>query len=119
MREDPAYALALDSYGTLAVEALAAAACRVLERVAARRGVSTSMPLSPGLNGWPLADGQRQVFALLGTRPAGITLTSSSQMLPRKSTTLVIGLGSGLTQQGRPCDYCSLQPSCRYQEHYA
>jgi hypothetical protein len=115
---EPTFALALDGLGSAAVEALATAACRHCESLAVAEGLQTSLPLNPGLTGWPLAEGQRQIFALLDGQPIGVTLTASSLMLPRKSTSFVLGLGHGLASGGKPCDYCSLQATCRYQEVY-
>jgi hypothetical protein len=113
---DPTSALALDGLGSAAVEALATAACHHFESLAAAEGLQTSLPLNPGLTGWPLADGQRQIFALLDGRQIGVTLTASSLMLPRKSTSFVLGFGHSLVSAGQPCDYCHLRETCRYQE---
>lgn len=115
---DPTSALALDGLGSAAVEALATAACYHFESLAAAEGLQTSLPLNPGLTGWPLEEGQRQIFALLAGQQIGVTLTASSLMLPRKSTSFVLGLGRGLASCGKPCDYCHLRETCRYQEVY-
>jgi hypothetical protein len=40
-------------------------------------------------------------------------------MIPRKSLSMVVGLGSDMERSGRACDYCSMQETCRYQDHYA
>ena len=39
-------------------------------------------------------------------------------MVPRKSLTLVLGQGAGLEAAGSACAFCSLQATCRYQDHY-
>jgi len=115
---EPTCALALDGLGSAAVEALATAACQHFASLAAAAGLQTSLPLNPGLSGWPLEEGQRQIFALLDGQQIGVTLTASSLMLPRKSTSFVLGLGHGLASGGKPCGYCHLRETCRYQEVY-
>ncbi|MBI3941705.1 MAG: hypothetical protein HY326_01720 [Chloroflexi bacterium] len=119
MSLDPALALALDSLGSLAVHTLTASLCTHFTDLAAMEGLRVSMPISPGLAGWPVEQGQKQIFSLVDAAEVGVTLTSSFQMIPRKSASLVIGMGVGITDSGRPCDYCNLRTTCRYQEHYA
>ncbi len=113
------YALALDGVGSAAVEALANAACRFLEDQAAAQGWKSSVPLSPGMVDWPVEVGQPQIFQLLDEEAAGVDLTQSFIMVPRKSLTMVVGVGPDLEMGGRTCDFCSLREVCRYQDHYA
>jgi hypothetical protein len=118
MTSDPLLGLAMDALGSTAVEALASQACNYVEAQAARQGLQTTLPLSPGMIGWPVDIGQDQIFNLVDTRQIGVTLTASSQMNPRKSLSMVLGIGANVTQAGRTCDYCSLSETCRYQNHY-
>lgn len=118
MDEDPSYALAMDGVGSAAVEALAAAACRQFEAEAAAAGLKVSLPLSPGMIGWPVPEGQAQIFALVDAGEAGVHLTEGGMMVPRKSLSLVLGEGAGLEAAGSACAFCSLQATCRYQDHY-
>jgi len=118
MDDDPSYALAMDGVGSAAVEALAAAACRWFEGEAVAAGLKVSLPLSPGMIGWPVPEGQAQVFALVDGGEAGVHLTEGGMMVPRKSLTLVLGQGAGLEAAGSACAFCSLQATCRYQDHY-
>jgi len=68
--------------------------------------------------GWPVADGQRQIFALLDAASAGVRLTEGYMMVPKKSTSMVIGFGREVEHAGESCDYCSMAATCRYrQEH--
>lgn len=117
MADDPALALALDAFGTAAVEALAAAACAWVEAEAAAAGRQVSLPLSPGLSGWPVDTGQRELFGLLDAGALGVARTAAGLMVPRKSVSLLLGVGRDLRRQGRVCDLCSLQATCRH-EHY-
>ncbi len=119
MDEDMAYAVALDGLGSAAVEALANEATVAVEAEAAAQGLKTTIPLSPGMMGWPVEVGQPQIMALLEPQRVGVRLTGSGMMVPRKSLTLVLGVGEQVSLQGRACDYCSLRQTCRYQDHYA
>lgn len=118
MDGDPSYALALDGVGSAAVEALAAAACRRFEDEAAGDGGKVSLPLSPGMIGWPVPEGQAQIFALVDGAEAGVHLTEGGMMVPRKSLSLALGQGAALQAAGSACAFCSLQATCRYQDHY-
>jgi hypothetical protein len=119
IRTDPPYGLALDGYGSVAVEALGVAACTRFEEQAARDGLYSSIPLSPGMIGWPVDVGQLQIFSLLDAEQIGVTLTESAQMIPRKSTSMVLGISHTPFSEGRTCDFCTLRGTCRYQDHYA
>lgn len=116
---DMVYALALDGAGSAAVEALANAACQYFELQAAGEGLQASIPFSPGMVDWPVSDGQPQIFQLLGEAVTSVTLTPSYIMIPQKSLTMVMGLGEDMQSSGRTCDYCSMRPTCRYQDHYS
>jgi len=115
LAEDLLRGLALDGVGSAAAEALATAACKHFEDQAAAEGLQPTLPLNPGMIGWPLAEGQAQIFALLDGSEVGITLTPGYMMIPRKSISLVLGLSRNRAPAGRTCDYCSLRESCRYQ----
>jgi hypothetical protein len=112
------YALALDGAGSGAVEALANAACLYFETKAAELGQKASIPYSPGMVDWSVADGQPQLFELLGSESSIVQLTPSFIMIPRKSLTMVMGIGAELVPAGRTCDFCIMRPTCRYQEAY-
>jgi hypothetical protein len=118
MGTDILYALALDGVGSAAVEALANAACRQLEDRATSRAWQTTIPLSPGMVGWPVEEGQPQIFQLVDASEVGVSLTEGNVMLPLKSLSMVLGMGPELKTGGRPCDYCSMRETCRYQDHY-
>jgi len=115
---DSPSALALDGLGSAAVEALATAACNHFEGLAAAEGMQATIPLNPGLTGWSVEEGQHELFALLDGSQIGVTLTPSSLMIPRKSTSLVLGLGHDLASNSKPCDYCNMHETCRYQDQY-
>ena len=107
MPAEPAFALALDGLGTAAVEALANAEAAAL-------GANAGTPLSPGMEGWPLDQGQREIFGLLGDGPHPIRLLESGMMEPRKSLSFVIGLGPAMRSGASRCDFCGSRDRCRH-----
>jgi len=116
--DDPALALGLDAFGSAAADLLGQAMCRIVDERADAAGERTSVPLSPGLVGWPVANGQRQIFALLDGAKAGVRLTDGCMMVPEKSTSMAIGVGAEVAHAGETCDYCSMAATCRYREEH-
>lgn len=115
MATDPGYAMAVDGLGIAAVEALGRAVLDGLKAEAALDGMRLTLPLSPGIAGWPLDEGQRQIFALLDTTAIGVTVAPSGRMTPRKTTSCVVGIGCAVDeQQLTPCDICSIRDRCRF-----
>jgi hypothetical protein len=114
---DPVGALALEGLAAAATEALGEAACRYFEAIAAAEGLKASIPLNPGMIGWPLEEGQQQIFSLINASTIGVTLGPNCIMQPLKSISLVIGLGHDLDHGGQSCDYCSMRETCHYRDH--
>jgi hypothetical protein len=117
--QDPVGALALDGVGSAAVESLAIQACNYFEIIAKRDGLRTSMPLNPGMVGWPVDIGQPQIFSLLDSDEIQVSITESCMMVPNKSLSIALGIGREFSSSGTTCEYCSLKGVCRYQDHYA
>jgi hypothetical protein len=115
---DPMLGLALDGVGSAAVELLAIQACNYFEKKVNDDGYNTTIPLNPGMIGWPVDIGQPQLFSLLDSEEIHVSLTDSCMMVPNKSLSLVIGIGTDVAILGTACDYCSLNSTCRYQNHY-
>jgi hypothetical protein len=118
-KDDMIYGLSLDGLGTAGVEALANAACATFEGQAQAAGLQTSIPLSPGLLGWPVEHGQPQIYKILDPSLVDVRLSSGMLMIPRKSLTFVLGIGAHMVESTNACDYCSMKETCRYQDHYA
>jgi len=116
---DPVQALAFEGLAAAAAEALGEAACRYFESVAAAEGLRASIPLNPGMIGWPLEEGQKQIFSLIDASEIGVSLGPGTYVMrPLKSLSLVVGLGRDIDRTGRSCDYCSMRETCRYKDHY-
>ncbi len=118
-KADPVTAVTLDGVGSAAVEMLGIQACNYFEARALEMGQKTSMPLNPGMVGWPVDVGQPEIFTLLDSEAIEVSLTESCMMVPNKSLSMVLGIGSELSSTGSACDYCNLKGVCKYQDHYA
>jgi hypothetical protein len=118
MNDNVVLGLALDGVGSAGVEALSNAACRYFEDQNQKNGINASIPLSPGMLGWPVDMGQKQIFDILNGQEIGVRLNESFIMIPRKSLSMVLGFGEDMHMIGKTCDYCSMKDTCRYQDHY-
>ena len=118
MEDDIVKGLAVDGVGSAAVEALANAVCREIEQDAAERGLETTIPLSPGMIGWGVDEGQQLIFDLVDSEKQNIKLTPSYLMVPRKSISMVMGIGPNINSGARICDFCAMRDNCRYQDHF-
>jgi hypothetical protein len=105
----------LDGIGSAAVDMLAPEACRLIATEASSRGQQASSPVSPGWPGLPLTE-QWNLFELVNTQEIGVSLTSSGIMVPRKSVSMVIGIGPQMATwtQADVCARCSLRKICPY-----
>jgi hypothetical protein len=117
-KDNIVYGLALDGVGSAAVEALANEACKYFEDQAVQNGLQSSIPISPGMVGWPVDKGQPEIFSILEPEQIDVRLTEYGLMIPRKSLTMVLGFGPSMKTGGRTCDYCAMKETCRYQDHY-
>ncbi len=112
------FGMALDGVGSAGVEALAQAVCSQLEHENLKKGLHTTIPLSPGMVGWPVDEGQPILFEILEPGKIGVALNSHFMMIPRKAVSMLIGVGKEMNNTGNPCDYCSMNLTCRYQDQY-
>ena len=108
------YALALDGLGNAAVELLSQQVCAHIGEQMLENDLTASTPLSPGSPDWPVDIGQTQIFNLLPAGKIGVSLNSAGMMIPKKSVSFVVGIGSNMSQTGL-CAICSLKETCRYQ----
>lgn len=118
MNDDIVFALAIEGVGSTAVESLANEVCRDIELKAASRGYQTTIPLSPGMIGWDVEEGQPIIFDLVNSNEIGVTLTPYKLMIPRKSLSMIIGVGPNISSGEHICDYCTMRGTCRYQEQH-
>jgi hypothetical protein len=112
MQEDASFGFTLDTFGSF----LAGALSHQLENqirsdIGTAPAQSVSLALSPGLIGWPVDEGQPQIFKVIQPDPKLVHLSASSQMIPRKSISFIIGIGCP-SGSGSPCDFCDLRERC-------
>jgi hypothetical protein len=107
--------MALDGIGTAAVDKLIPEAMRILAAEVAKRGYEISSPINPGMPGFPMTE-QWNMLELAPAREIGVSLSSSGVLVPRKSTSMVIGIGPKMTRwtQADVCARCSLNKTCSY-----
>lgn len=117
MDSDMMLGLALDGVGSAGVEALAQLVCKQIEDQAVLDDLQTTVPLSPGMINWSVEDGQPVIFELLNSVNTLVTLTPSFLMRPRKSLSMLLGVGASLGEKGSTCDYCAMQGTCKYRQY--
>jgi len=111
---DLSWQFALDGFGTAAIGALSNAACRFFTALVASEGVRATSQFYPGMRGWPLAEGQKQIFTLVDAHRIGVSLNPSFLMVPRKSLSLAVGFGSHAQPPAHLCDECGVSAKCRH-----
>lgn len=97
----------LDTIGSHGAESIAEFVQGKIQAEAARRGLRISRRFSPGYCDWPV-DEQTEIFNALEDDTAGINITEGYLMLPRKSVSGIIGIGtreSGI-EDYNPCLKC-------------
>ena len=114
-KNEPLWGLLLDGIGTAAIDTLTVEACKSIRQKAVYRGYQASSPLSPGMPGFALSE-QWTLLQLASAEQIGVSLTSSGVMVPRKSTSVVIGMGSDMPTwtPDEVCANCCLKEICPY-----
>ncbi|MFC1845784.1 hypothetical protein ACFLYM_00015 [Chloroflexota bacterium] len=112
---EPLKGLLLDGTGNAALDTLAGEACRIISQQVSSRGLQTSSPLSPGMPGLAISE-QQNLVEMVPEDEIGVSLTSLQEMIPRKSLSMVIGIGPEMATWTKAefCAKCSLNKSCRY-----
>jgi len=105
----------LDGIGSTAVDMMALEVFRRLASEVSPRGYEISSPVNPGMPGFPLTE-QWNLLGLVNADEIGVNLTASGVLVPRKSTSMVMGIGPKMTKwtQAEVCDRCSLRETCHY-----
>ncbi|MBI2918431.1 MAG: hypothetical protein HYY01_10610 [Chloroflexi bacterium] len=105
--------LLLDAIGSAAVDSLTQKVASLVSEAGATKGYQASCPASPGMTGFPLSE-QREVLRLAHADEIGVQVTGFGVMVPRKSVSLVFGLGPHVAGRGttRGCAYCTLNRTC-------
>ena len=105
----------LDGIGSTAVDMMAPEVFRRLTSEVSSRGYEISSPVNPGMPGFPLTE-QWNLLRLVNADEIGVRLTASGVLVPRKSASMVMGIGPQMTRwtQAEVCARCSLRETCHY-----
>jgi len=105
----------LDGIGSAAVDSLVPEVLRLVASEVSYRGYEISSPVCPGMPGFPLTE-QWNLSGLVNADEIGVRLNTSGVLVPRKSTSMVIGIGPQMTRwtQAEVCARCSLKKTCHY-----
>jgi len=98
-------AAVLDAIGSDATERLADSIESQISEVAHNQGLTISRRFSPGYCDWDVSQ-QKMVFQTMKGDCAGVNLTDSHLMLPRKSISGIIGIGNLGVEEYNPCSTC-------------
>lgn len=112
---EPLKGTLLDGIGNAALDAVSQHACQIMSREADTRGYKASSPLNPGMTGWPVSD-QQELLRLAQAEKIGVRLTTTMTMVPRKSLSMVFGIGADMKtwSQAEACKRCNLSKTCQY-----
>jgi hypothetical protein len=98
-------ATVLDAIGSVAAEELANFLQSRVDETAHAQRLYTSRRFSPGYCDWDVGQ-QKMVFRTINGDSVGVHLTEGCQMLPRKSISGIIGIGSYEVENYNPCLTC-------------
>jgi hypothetical protein len=112
---EPLRGMLLDGIGSAAVDSLTQEVCKFIAGEVSSLGYQASNPISPGMPDFPITE-QRRLLEMVPTREIGVSLTPLAIMRPRKSTSMVIGIGPKMITwtQAELCHRCSLRKTCPY-----
>jgi len=98
-------AAVLDGIGSSATEKMADFVYEIINRRAGDMRFCTSRRFSPGYCDWEVEQ-QQMLFHAIDCDSAGVRLTEGGIMLPRKSISGIIGIGSREVENYNPCETC-------------
>jgi hypothetical protein len=111
---DPLSAYIIDLLGSELVEQAAELVQSDLEKKMMEKGFQISNRYSPGYCGWDVSE-QKKLFSYFPENFCNIRLTESSLMVPIKSVSGVIGIGSGIRKKDYGCEICDAV-NCIYRD---
>jgi hypothetical protein len=105
----------LDGIGSAAIDTLIPESLKPIAAEVASRGYEISSPVNPGMPGFPMTE-QWNLMELSQAHKIGVSLTQSGILIPRKSVSMVVGIGPRMTRwtQAQVCARCSLSETCPY-----
>ena len=112
IKGDPAMGYLVDCVASITVENVTDFLHDHIEREMIKNGLKITNRYSPGYCNWSVSE-QHLLFSFLPPNFCGITLTESALMLPIKSVSGVIGIGSKVKRKEYTCDSCGVK-DCTY-----
>ena len=109
---DAAMGYLVDCIASVTVESVTNLLHDFIENEMMKTGLRITNRYSPGYCNWSVSE-QHLLFSLLPPNFCGITLTESALMLPIKSVSGVIGIGSKVKRKEYTCDKCGVK-DCTY-----
>ena len=97
-----------DALGSVIAEACADRMEKRLATELAGSGLLSTNRFSPGYCGWHVSQ-QQILFPLFKGETCGVQLTPSSLMIPIKSVSGIIGIGTKVMRHDYPCGLCELK----------
>ena len=114
---DIAAGVASDALGSALAEQAADAAEAELRQWAAQEGKYLTGRFSPGYGDWDLAVQPKVAAALDTARRAGLCVTDTNLMTPRKSVTAILGVSDHPVRGHLAgCGHCALRTRCEYRK---
>lgn len=109
---DPVMGYLVDCIASITVENVTDFLHDFIEGEMIKNGLKTTNRYSPGYCNWSVSE-QHLLFSLLPPNFCGITLTESALMIPIKSVSGIIGIGSRVKRKEYTCDRCGVK-DCTY-----
>jgi hypothetical protein len=97
-----------DLVASALVEAVAGQVQEEVRKLAISRGMKITNRYSPGYCLWELKE-QHKLFSLFPEKCCGISLSESSLMIPVKSATGIIGIGTSVEYREYTCEICTMK----------
>lgn len=108
-------ALILDACATALIEDLCDRICNEIERDLKIDGKGITSRYSPGYGDFPIGVQRHFLSILDGKRQIGLTATSTSILIPRKSVTAIVGIVSkDEVKKENTCTNCYKNNTCKY-----
>ncbi|WP_242826069.1 Vitamin B12 dependent methionine synthase activation subunit [Desulfurispora thermophila] len=108
-----AHAYFLDIAGTCIIEAAGRQLVSMIKEQLASSGLQITIPLGPGHSYWESLQDQQIIYDLVNPTRIGVSILESGVMLPKKSVSMVMGIGHQLPPSAaNHCHYCSMGQKC-------
>ncbi len=105
----------LDAIGSAAIDTLAQEACKIISQDSSARNYQAGGQIRPGMPGLHISQ-QSKILEMVGAHNIGVTTRNGELMIPQKSVSLMVGIGTNMNIRSRSevCSNCNLKDSCPY-----